>query len=438
MGDFLKSEALPPENLSRFRAGARCDFNFKKGWGFSTASLGAIHTLEVTLPYPFNENPFEEYFLELRKHSKLKHDVYSSYFIAKELGEKTDSFSKKLVEISESIKHLKIKYSIPDRDHDVFLGEVDLAIAEYEQEFPRPEKPSPCKHKTNQICLRQYADGSHHVVTQCLTCGSPIKDHKKSSISNWQSLPSFDNSIQRADVVAYHQWWDSLWKIKEEAVGEDGKYPEFDDNQFRVDYEKNNPKPMSPHECPHYEKALTLRTYRNGSVAVVEQCFSCGKHIRSVSKKEANNLRKLPSFNENIEESLYKRISDWHKKQYQSWQSAKIDFHNDLGHKIKSGYVTRVDKSTFGSYYDSEEWKITRSRILERDDNTCQACGENAECVHHLLYERLGRENDLDLISLCSSCHFEIHQYQDQNGSGYKLTPIEIKTLKFKQRANRA
>lgn len=388
------------------------------------------------MPYPFYENPFEEYFLELRKYRKLERDAYVAYFMAKESGENTASFSKELFGISENIKHLKLNFAIPERDYDVYLGEVDLAIAEYEKEFPRPEKPTPCKHDISQIRLREYADGSHHIVTQCLNCGSPIKDHKKSSILNWESLPSFDTTIKRNDVIAYHQWWDLRYKIKEEAIGEDGKYPEFDDMQFRTDYEKHNPKPMSPHECPHVEKILTIRTYKNGSVAAVEQCFSCGKHIRSVSKKEVKNLRRLPAFNENIEESLYKRISDWHRKQYQSWQKAKIAFNDDLMKKIKSGEISRVDKSTFASYYDSDQWKITRARILERDDNICQACEAVAECVHHLLYERLGRENDLDLISLCSSCHFEIHQYQDNNGSGYKLTPNEINTLKFKQCAN--
>ncbi|OMH28137.1 hypothetical protein BGP75_22140 [Motiliproteus sp. MSK22-1] len=103
---------------------------------------------------------------------------------------------------------------------------------------------------------------------------------------------------------------------------------------------------------------------------------------------------------------------------------------------MSTGEINRVDKSTFGTYYTSKEWKKTRNRILIRDDMTCQACGNLAETVHHLIYDRIGRENDLDLISLCNHCHAEVHTYQDMNGIGYRLTPKEIEALIFKTKEN--
>ncbi|KEQ11355.1 HNH endonuclease [Endozoicomonas numazuensis] len=101
--------------------------------------------------------------------------------------------------------------------------------------------------------------------------------------------------------------------------------------------------------------------------------------------------------------------------------------------EIVSGELKIVDKTTFGSYYESSEWQKTRSRILVRDGRKCQACNEKAECVHHLIYDRIGKENDLDLISLCNSCHNEVHTYQNSMGPSYRLTPNEIKSLVFKR-----
>ena len=100
-----------------------------------------------------------------------------------------------------------------------------------------------------------------------------------------------------------------------------------------------------------------------------------------------------------------------------------------LRSEIKAGKYTIRKNTRFNTYYDSDEWENTRTRMLKRDDAECQSCGETAECVHHITYERLGEENDLDLISLCDKCHEEVHRRQDLFRLGYRLTPEEIRTL---------
>lgn len=102
-------------------------------------------------------------------------------------------------------------------------------------------------------------------------------------------------------------------------------------------------------------------------------------------------------------------------------------FYSEIAARIASGELTVIDNSKFGTYYESEEWSNTRLRILKRDDHECQSCGATAECVHHITYERLGQENDLDLISLCNECHEIIHCIQDDFQFSYRIVPDEIR-----------
>jgi hypothetical protein len=65
-----------------------------------------------------------------------------------------------------------------------------------------------------------------------------------------------------------------------------------------------------------------------------------------------------------------------------------------------------MNKDFYNRYISSEDWKVKRRQILERDGNCCQTCLSN-ECleVHHKTYERLGNEALKDLITLCHDCH---------------------------------
>lgn len=57
------------------------------------------------------------------------------------------------------------------------------------------------------------------------------------------------------------------------------------------------------------------------------------------------------------------------------------------------------------NYLESEEWKIRREEILERDNHTCVLCNGPAEQVHHKTYAHLGNEYDEELVSVCKACH---------------------------------
>jgi 5-methylcytosine-specific restriction endonuclease McrA len=60
---------------------------------------------------------------------------------------------------------------------------------------------------------------------------------------------------------------------------------------------------------------------------------------------------------------------------------------------------------------DAPRYKELHRRILKRDGWRCQACGcMNNLQVHHIQSRsRLGDDAEGNLITLCASCHTEIH-----------------------------
>jgi hypothetical protein len=67
----------------------------------------------------------------------------------------------------------------------------------------------------------------------------------------------------------------------------------------------------------------------------------------------------------------------------------------------------RVDRQR---YYKCAWWKHTRQAAIERANSRCEHCESiyNLQ-VHHLTYERLGKEIPEDLQVLCFECHRQAH-----------------------------
>lgn len=72
---------------------------------------------------------------------------------------------------------------------------------------------------------------------------------------------------------------------------------------------------------------------------------------------------------------------------------------------------------TYSEKLKDPRWQKKRLKILERDDWTCQHCGEDIKTlhVHHLLYSNM--ENpwdtpDIWLVTLCQDCHEYDHAYR--------------------------
>jgi hypothetical protein len=57
------------------------------------------------------------------------------------------------------------------------------------------------------------------------------------------------------------------------------------------------------------------------------------------------------------------------------------------------------------------DWKNTRNQVLDRDNHTCQSCGNNINLhAHHIKSRYDGGSDDLDnLTTLCQPCHSKLH-----------------------------
>lgn len=60
---------------------------------------------------------------------------------------------------------------------------------------------------------------------------------------------------------------------------------------------------------------------------------------------------------------------------------------------------------------DAESYERLRQRILRRDGWKCQACGAmtNLETHHWQFRSHSGDDSEENLITLCVSCHAEMH-----------------------------
>jgi 5-methylcytosine-specific restriction endonuclease McrA len=75
----------------------------------------------------------------------------------------------------------------------------------------------------------------------------------------------------------------------------------------------------------------------------------------------------------------------------------------------------------YREYLKSKAWKAKRAKVIFRDGGQCQSVRAKRKCgsrhkieVHHLTYERFGRERLSDLVCLCEDCHKAVHAVKKQ------------------------
>ena len=72
--------------------------------------------------------------------------------------------------------------------------------------------------------------------------------------------------------------------------------------------------------------------------------------------------------------------------------------------------IASMWKTNYLDYIASDIWKAKADEAKENADNKCQLCSSAEKLrVHHRTYERLGKEPQGDLITLCSDCHEKFH-----------------------------
>lgn len=62
-------------------------------------------------------------------------------------------------------------------------------------------------------------------------------------------------------------------------------------------------------------------------------------------------------------------------------------------------------------YLNSQTWKAKRELVLARDGYKCVCCDSTASLnIHHIRYDKVPNEPISDLVSLCRSCHIQLHE----------------------------
>lgn len=376
--------------------------------------------------YPFHDNLLDNY---LGAAFSLKIDEFA---LAGQLEEKGLPFDERqslvlqLGVVRGKLEQLKAECPVPPRDFDVFLSGPELAVERFKREFPEPAPYFECDHADQRLTKQVFNGGAVHVVLQCQVCGRSQGTRSKSGI-DLAALPDFDIELTHKGND-YRSWWlGEKFRIYFDAINEGNEIPSFDYAAFREQFEIENPRPWSE-DCPHPDIKVRLRVYSPTQNAAVQQCMDCGKHVRSIKKPAG--WESLPPFDPKLEPALRKAGEDWLQRLEAAREEAQTAYKQDVRDKISHGEISVQDNSKFGSYYESDQWKRTRLRILQRDDHRCQCCGAEAECVHHIVYDRLGAENDLDLISLCNQCHDAIHREQRGLHNLYRMPPAEIRLFR--------
>ncbi|MDE0683155.1 MAG: hypothetical protein OXI63_09595, partial [Candidatus Poribacteria bacterium] len=80
-------------------------------------------------------------------------------------------------------------------------------------------------------------------------------------------------------------------------------------------------------------------------------------------------------------------------------------WHTDADNVLTTHTKGRFD---YHEYLKSDRWQRLRKSVLTRDNELC-ICGAKATEVHHKTYARVGHEIPSDLVSLCRSCHQNVH-----------------------------
>jgi 5-methylcytosine-specific restriction endonuclease McrA len=64
---------------------------------------------------------------------------------------------------------------------------------------------------------------------------------------------------------------------------------------------------------------------------------------------------------------------------------------------------------SYQEYLESYIWK-DRQKLMLKMYPKCYKCRKKATCVHHKTYKNVGEEKQRDLLTLCWSCHEEVHK----------------------------
>jgi 5-methylcytosine-specific restriction endonuclease McrA len=150
-----------------------------------------------------------------------------------------------------------------------------------------------------------------------------------------------------------------------------------------------------PHDCPHAESEIRLKTDPLGRPNYRRQCRLCGIAVGNrLSGKDLDTSKPYPAWNFEHEQETWTKFR--HDRATAKGQHYMIE---------GDGFWDRYER-----HISSPEWAMIRSLVLERDQFLCQGCRQApATEAHHLCYDHMGAELLFEVTSVCSACHDRIH-----------------------------
>lgn len=160
--------------------------------------------------------------------------------------------------------------------------------------------------------------------------------------------------------------------------------------------------------CNH-DSAIPVRfTKSNGVVCVRIQCQRCG---------ESQGERRKADY-------CIDKLLDWDEEIRSEWRAARNERWNELREQSEVERQAAIQEQNaewwakYNTYLQTQQWHKMRQKVLDRDNNLCQACLSNkATHVHHLsydLYNRLGKSAAFELVAICRVCHEQIHPHMSE------------------------
>lgn len=173
---------------------------------------------------------------------------------------------------------------------------------------------------------------------------------------------------------------------------------------------------ISELECDH-NWVFILFTLENGHSQLRRYCTRCHEREGKIYKQSEHDLSKI-AVGEN---DNYNRFIEEHRNSDQDEFTLFIS-------KLRQSQEEYM-YSEYTKYIRSDNFKLLRTKIIERDGGICQICGAKGNNVHHLTYTHFRKEYLFELVLLCENCHIgEYHSIKAIQGKKANELLIPLKS----------
>ena len=148
-------------------------------------------------------------------------------------------------------------------------------------------------------------------------------------------------------------------------------------------------------DCEHKDQDVRRFRYAGGSYFAL-QCLDCCA--------QPDRFEIEPT---DLPDGIHPAVVEWAKPPPKVPKTRKVSQNSQARERAK--------------YMRSAAWKRLRNRVLDRDDFTCQGCGDIATEAHHKTYDRFGHERLDDLQAACGPCNMAERDDRMAGGEGGEI-----------------